>query len=487
MTSRLSRCSPFIPVRKLLLSVPLRVKILGLALGLILTLSLVTIFLVRQELNRSIDAALREEATLVAGELSHQARDLLLINDIFALNSLLKNMQNNRPDIRYIFVHDSRQQVLAHTFGSLFPMELLFRQRPFPEGEGESDPVTRQIVTSEGLIWDSHAEVFPGGNIYIRVGVKGDNLRRQLSSLTVALVNTTVIVAAIGITLSLFLSWLIAKPVTQLLAATREIRRGNYDFTLPREADDEIGKLIEGFGEMARSLAQAEQVRLEKEKLQKEFLQRLMAGQEGERKHIARELHDQTGQALASCMVELKLLEQAGGSEALRQGISRLKKSITTELETLHSLAMDLRPSVLDDLGLIPALEMYVNRFRERYPVEIHLRLLGPMEERIDVCVETCIYRIIQESLTNMAKYAKAGEAAIFLERKKETIRGGVEDNGIGFDPDAIDPAKSMGLYGMRERIQLLGGKFTITSDQDIGTMISFEVPIKPEVCHEKI
>ncbi|PLX49230.1 MAG: hypothetical protein C0613_08090 [Desulfobulbaceae bacterium] len=484
MTDKQNSSCRITPVKKLLLSVPLRVKILGLAMGLILTLSLVTIFLVRQELNRSINAALREEATLVAGELSHQARDLLLINDIFALNSLLKNMQNNRPDIRYIFVHDSRQHVLAHTFGSLFPIELLLRQQPFPGDE--PGPITRQIATSEGLIWDSHAEIFPGGNIYIRVGVKGDNLRRQLSTLTGALVNTTAIVAAIGIALSLFLSWLIAKPVTQLLAATREIRRGNYDFSLPREADDEIGKLIEGFGDMARSLAQAEKIRQEKEKLQKEFLQRLMAGQEGERKHIARELHDQTGQALASCMVELKLLEQAAGSEALQQGIARLKKSITSELESLHALAMDLRPSVLDDLGLIPALEMYISRFQKRHRIKIKLRLLGPLEERIDACVETCIYRIIQESLTNMSKYAEASEAALFLERKQETIRGGIEDNGIGFDPEAIDPTKSMGLYGMRERIELLGGKFSISSDREIGTMISFELPIKPEVCHEK-
>lgn len=484
MTDKLNSSCRITPVKKLLLSIPLRVKILGLAMGLILTLSLVTIFLVRQELNRSIDRALREEATLVTGELSHQARDLLLINDIFALNSLLKNMQKNRPDIRYIFVHDSRHNVLAHTFGNLFPIDLLKRQQPVPGDD--HGPITRQIATSEGLIWDSHAEVFPGGNIYVRVGVKGDNLRRQLSSLTGALVNTTAIVAAIGIALSLFLSWLIAKPVTQLLAATREIRRGNYDFPLPREADDEIGKLIDGFADMAHSLAQAEKIRQEKEKLQKEFLQRLMAGQEGERKHIARELHDQTGQALASCMVELKLLEQASGSEALQQGIARLKKSITSELESLHSLALDLRPSVLDDLGLIPALEMYISRFRERHRIKIKLRLLGPIEQRIDPCVETCIYRIIQESLTNMTKYAEATEAALFLERKQETIRGGIEDNGIGFDPETIDPTKSMGLYGMRERIELLGGKFSISSDWEIGTMISFELPIKPEVCHEK-
>ncbi len=469
--------------KKLLLSVPLRVKILGLALGLILTLSFITIFLVRQELNQNIDHALREEAGLVAGELSYQARDLLLINDVFALNSLLRNMRKNRPDIRYIFVHNSRQQVLAHTFDNLFPMELM-DQEPFPGGH--QGPVTRRLKTSEGMIWDSHAEVFSGGDIFIRVGVKGDNLRRQLSSLTGTLVKMTGLVAGVGTVLSLFLSGLIAKPVTQLLSATREIRRGNYNVALPWEADDEIGKLIEGFGDMARSLQHAETDREDKERLQREFLQRVMAGQEGERKRIARELHDQTGQALASCMVELKLLEQATEGKALRQGIDRLKKSITSELEALHTLAMDLRPSVLDDLGLIPAIQMSVDRFRQRYATEIRLRFLGDMEERTDPCVETCIYRIIQESLTNMAKYAQASEASIFLERKTETIRGGIEDNGIGFDHETIDAAKSMGIYGMRERIQLLGGKFAINSEHGLGTMISFEIPVAPRVCHEK-
>lgn len=469
--------------KKILLSVPLRVKILGLALGLISVLSLVTILIVRQELNRNIELSLQEESRLVAGELSYQARDYLLINDIFGLTGTLKNVRKNRPDIRYIFVHDGKNHVLAHTFGPLFPSELLFKKQL---SGNPQEPVTTKLATNEGWIWDTTAEIFPGGNTFIRVGVKGDSLRRQLSSLTNVLIKTTGGVATMAVALSLFLSWLIAKPVTQLLAATREIRRGKYDVILPKEADDEIGKLIEGFADMTISLAQAEKIREEKEKLQKEFLQRIMAGQEQERKRISRELHDQTGQALASCMVELRLLEQAGEGDEMREGIGRLKENITRELEALHNLAMDLRPSVLDDLGLIPALEMYVDHFRKRHGTDIRLRVLGPMQERIDPCTETCIYRIIQESLTNMAKYAEASECSIFLERKPETIRGGVEDNGIGFDQDNIDPAKSMGLYGMQERIHLLGGKFSINSDKEIGTMISFEIPIKPEVCHEK-
>lgn len=467
--------------KKILLSVPLRAKILGLALGLILALSFVTISLVRQELNSNIESALREESNLVAGELSYQARDFLLINDIFGLNSTLKNMQKNRPDIRYIFVHNHHNHVLAHTFGNLFPSELLFSTIPNNNGQ----PFTQKIITNEGSIWDTQAEIFPDGDAFVRVGVKGDNLRRQLSSLTGSLIKTTGAVATVGVILSLFLSWLIAKPVMQLLSATREIRRGKYDFPLVKEADDEIGKLIKGFTEMARSLAQAEKIRNDKEKLQKEFLQRLMAGQEGERKRIARELHDQTGQALASCMVELKLLEETKDSEKFHQGTARLKKSITQELEALHSLAMDLRPSVLDDLGLIPATEMFIKNYEHRHNITIHLNLLGPIKERLDPCVETCTYRIIQESLTNISKYAKATEASIFLERKQSLLRGGIEDNGVGFEIESVDPSKSMGLYGMRERIELLGGKFTLNSDREIGTMITFEIPVKPEICHE--
>lgn len=468
--------------RSVLLSVPLKLKILGLALALILLFGAVTIYKVQAALSENIDAFLREESRFVATELSYQSHDYLLINDVYGLTQMLRNTVQNRPDLRYVFVRNAEGQVVAHTFEGGFPADLLGKAPGLPPLAS----APKLLHTNEGRIWEATAGISNGNEGAVVVGVKGDSLRRQIGVITGSLARTTLLVAIFGVLLSLGLTWIITKPVGRLLEATRAVRRGDYSVRLdPTESQDELGKLMEGFNAMVVSLASADKARLEKEYLQRDFLHRVMAGQEGERKRIARELHDQTGQALASFMVDLKVLENAQSANDLGQGITRLKKAITEEMEAIHDLAVALRPTVLDDLGLVPAVEMLARNFEKRHRIQVRLNFLGLLDRRLDLCLETCVYRIIQEALTNIARHAQATEVTIFLEGREKTLRGGVEDNGLGFEPENIDQAKHMGIYGMRERIQLLGGSFHIDSDKGIGAMISFEIPIKQEKCHE--
>jgi signal transduction histidine kinase len=395
----------------------------------------------------------------------------------------------NRPDLRYVFVRNAAGQVVAHTFEGGFPADLLGSSPGVSlpaSGFSPPDPGPRLLRTNEGNIWEARAGISSGNEGAVVVGVKGDSLRRQIGVITRSLAHTTLLVAVFGVLLSLGLTWLITRPVTRLLEATRAVRRGDYSVHLdPAASRDELGKLMEGFNAMALSLASADKARVEKEHLQRDFLHRVMAGQEGERKRIARELHDQTGQALASFMVDLKVLENVRSAEGLGQGITRLKKAITEEMEAIHDLAVALRPTVLDDLGLLPAVEMLARNFEKRHRIQVRLNFLGFLERRVDLCLETCVYRIIQEALTNIAKHAQATEVTIFLEGREEILRGGVEDNGRGFEPEKIDQGERMGIYGMRERIQLLGGSFHIDSDKGVGAMISFEIPLRQEKCHE--
>lgn len=468
--------------RSLLLSVPLKLKILGLALALILLFGAVTIYKVQVALSENFDAFLREESRFVATELSYQSHDYLLINDAYGLTQMLRNTVQNRPDLRYVFVRNAAGQVVAHTFEGGFPADLLEKA----SGLAPQESLPKLLRTNEGDIWEATAGISNGNEGAVVVGVKGDSLRRQIGAITGALARTTLLVAIFGALLSLGLTWLITRPVTRLLEATRAVRRGDYSVRLTTtESRDELGKLMEGFNAMALSLASADKARVEKELLQRDFLHRVMAGQEGERKRIARELHDQTGQALASFMVDLKVLENAQSAKELGQGITRLKKAITEEMEAIHDLAVALRPTVLDDLGLMPAVEMLARNFEKRHRIEVRLNFLGLLDRRLDLCLETCVYRIIQEALTNVAKHAQATEVTVFLEGREKTLRGGVEDNGRGFEPGNIDQEKHMGIYGMRERIQLLGGSFHIDSDKGVGAMISFEIPLKQEKCHE--
>lgn len=469
--------------RSILLSVPLKLKILGLALTLILLFGAVTIYKVQAALSENIDSFLREESRFVATELSYQAHDYLLINDVYGLTQMLRNTVQNRPELRYVFVRNAEGQVVAHTFEGGFPADLLEKAPGLsPQGSGP-----KLLRTNEGNIWEARAGISNGNEGAVVAGVKGDSLRRQIGAITRSLARTTLLVAVFGVLLSLGLTWLITRPVGRLLEATRAVRRGDYSVTLaPTESRDELGKLMEGFNAMVLSLASADKAWLEKEHLQRDFLHRVMAGQEGERKRIARELHDQTGQALASVMVDLKMLENAKNETETRQSISRLRKAITEEMEAIHELAVALRPSVLDDLGLVPAVEMLVRGFINRHGIPVELTIIGFAEKRPDACTETCVYRIVQEALANVARHARATEVSVLLEWRGEKIRGVIEDNGIGFEPELVDSKTRLGVLGMKERTQLLQGAFRIESSPGEGAMLVFEMPAKAVVCHEQ-
>jgi signal transduction histidine kinase len=176
-------------------------------------------------------------------------------------------------------------------------------------------------------------------------------------------------------------------------------------------------------------------------------------------------------------MVRLKMLDKADLSN-LSKEIDSLKKSLIEEMGAIHNLALELRPSVLDDMGLVAALELYLNQFRERHGLHVDLVKIGMEDKRADHCVETCIYRIIQESLTNVVKHAKADTIKILLELRQENIRGIIEDNGSGFDLCKI-PRERLGIYGMEERASLLGGTLKVDSEPGQGTMVSFTIPAK--------
>jgi len=468
--------------KSFLLSVPLKLKILGLALGLILFFGAVTIYNVQKALKENMDDFLKEESRFIAAGLSYQVYDYLLINDLYGLTQMLRDMVQSRPDLRYIFVRNSTGQVIAHTFEGGFPVDLLTSPARIPSASSE----LRLLHTNEGKIWEASAGISNGSEGEVLVAVRGDRLQRQIEGITGALARTTLLVATFGMLLSLGLTWLITRPVGRLLKATRAVQGGDYSVRLiPAETKDELGKLMEGFNAMVLSLASADNARLEKEYLQRDFLHRVMAGQESERKRIARELHDQTGQALASVMVDLKMLENAKNESETSQSIGRLRKAITEEMAAIHDLAVALRPSVLDDLGLVPAVEMLVRSFIGRQGIMVELTIIGFAEKRPDACTETCIYRVVQEALANVARHAQATEVSVLLEWRGDKIRGVIEDNGIGFDPDLVDAKTSLGVLGMQERIQLLQGTFRIESSPDEGAMLVFEMAARAGICHE--
>jgi len=221
-----------------------------------------------------------------------------------------------------------------------------------------------------------------------------------------------------------------------------------------------------------------EQVRAGHNQLQS-LSRRLVQVQETERRHIARELHDEAGQALTSLMVGLRLLErEVADPETVIKHVTELKSMTNDVLENLHRLAMDLRPASLDHLGLTAALRQYIETFSQQHGLKMQFEVVGLDDlPRLPPTVETNVYRIVQETLTNVVRHAQATQVDVLLERRGDQVVTIVEDNGIGFDPESAKQSGRLGLLGMRERAEMLGGTLEIESKPGSSTTVYVEVP----------
>jgi signal transduction histidine kinase len=207
--------------------------------------------------------------------------------------------------------------------------------------------------------------------------------------------------------------------------------------------------------------------------------QRLIKAQEAERLHLSREIHDESGQLLSALTVQLGLLErEAGHLSVVDQQIAELKHT-TNQLQTnLHQLAVNLRPASLDHLGLVTALQQYVEEFNRQYCIAVEFEAIGLQEKRLREDIETALYRIVQESLTNVALHAQASRVDVLLNLRDRQIIAIVEDDGIGFTPTTPTIESHLGLFGMTERVEMLGGQLIIESSPGKGTAVRVEVPV---------
>jgi signal transduction histidine kinase len=208
----------------------------------------------------------------------------------------------------------------------------------------------------------------------------------------------------------------------------------------------------------------------------RDALRRVVAGQEVERRRLARELHDETGQALTSILLGLRTVEEAGSGDSVKKSIGDVRQLVVTTLQDVRKLAVQLRPKALDDFGLVPALERLVHTFAEGTGLSVDLETqLG--EERLPGEVETTLYRIVQEALTNIVKHAEAQNVSVLVVRHDSSATLVVEDDGQGFDPSTTRD-DGMGLLGMRERVELHDGKLKIEASPRAGTTLAVEMPL---------
>lgn len=464
-------------------AVSIRTKILGMVLGLMLVLGFGIALQVRSVLIKDLERHLEEESIAIARDTAARATDMILINDVFSLHQLLMDTVEVNEDVRYAFVLDPNNQVIAHTFGAGFPLELI-------NANGCSE-CTRQNIkilsTNEGRIWDTAVPIYDGQAGEARVGLSDARINNILDAVTTSLLITTFAVSLVGVAAGGLLTWILTKPILALVQSAQAVGRGDLTQKVESWADDEIGALADAFNVMTDDLRHAEQARAERDQLRAQLLERVIQAQEEERKRISRELHDETGQALTALMVGLKAVRDLCPDPAIRARATELRDLAAQTLDEVHNLALELRPSALDDLGLTAALDRYVADYSARYQINVDFAVRGIESNRLPAPIEIALYRIIQESLTNVVRHADATIASVLIEIREDHVIAIVEDNGRGFDPSAKDGNRNkLGLYGMQERVKLLGGNFTIESTPGSGTSIFIDFPLNEELASDQ-
>ena len=238
----------------------------------------------------------------------------------------------------------------------------------------------------------------------------------------------------------------------------------------PRFADEDlrVAEVLASRAAIAVDLA---------ERVSRDSVRRVIEAQEQERARLARELHDETGQALTSILLELKAFEDVVSGEDSRERTTALRELVVRTLQDVRRLAVELRPAALDDFGLGPALERLVDSVRESTDLTVQLET-GLGDERLGKEAETTLYRFVQEGLTNVLKHAGATHVSVSLVRKDGSVSAVVEDDGRGFAVNEVRQ-DALGLAGMRERAALLRGRFSIESAPGQGTTLAVEVPVE--------
>jgi signal transduction histidine kinase len=310
------------------------------------------------------------------------------------------------------------------------------------------------------------------------------------------------IIMAWGIGLS------ITRPVNILTRAAQKISSGNLEDPIPSSGKDEIARLALTFDQMRLKLKEsidtielwnreleqrvkertkdleASQAALKRKELaHQELLKEVISIQEEERKRVARELHDETSQILSALILGLDSLREKSSDSALKENLQNTRSLAEDVLNGIHRLIFDLRPAMLDDLGLLPAIHWFAQK--QLNPLGVGITFEGREEEkRLPGPIETAIFRVVQEAINNIAKHAQAENVVISYSQIDQLVSIEIEDDGKGFDIEELrtstDRKRGLGLLGMKERINQLEGSFKLETAPAMGTRITIGVALPP-------
>jgi two-component system sensor histidine kinase UhpB len=320
-------------------------------------------------------------------------------------------------------------------------------------------------------------KVLIANSLIIFVGATGGTwLATHLNVSPYATPMSLIIFITIGWLVSVVLNFVVLqiafRPLTELGKVMKRVRAGERSLRAPLTGvDSQADQLAEAFNMVLEALDEASRLRASQ----------IIQAQEQERQRIARELHDETSQVLTSLLISLTLLEESVETQETRERIADTRALAHSTLRAIRNLSIDLRPSALDDLGLLPALRWYVKEYQKKCSINVEFHATG-FKERLPAEMETALYRIVQECLTNTAKHANANRVTITLKEETNRVYARITDDGQGFDYEALlktpGQERGLGLAGMNERAVLLDGTLNIHSTPERGTIIEVSIPL---------
>lgn len=475
---------------KRLHNMPINRKMLWVNLFSLLFLATILGGLIWDSLNRLMVENLEKRGSEIGSHVSSLSANYILIEDYYSIYELISQTLNANDDIRYILMLNSENQLLSHTFPKGVPRSLL--QLPIPSEK--KDYYLSVFSSEEGRIYDILVPIENGSIGFVRIGMNEESAKAFIVKKVQELIMITLLICTLAAIIILAVTGIITKPIKNLVDVVSKITDGQLRVRAVVTSQDEIGKLATAFNRMADSLLtqREEQAQLfanrellllqlqERDALRDTLINKLMTIQEDERKRISRELHDETSQGVTSLMVAMRVLADDADNEAQRQALLASRDVAAEILQGIREMAVDLRPPVLDELGLVSAIRKYVAKFQERHGITVKLiiteELSIPGEEAV------ALYRILQEGLNNIVKHSKATSITLHLAIENKLILLSLCDNGTGISPQTIEQARRenrLGLYGMQERAELMGGTFVIEmGPQGLGTELKVTIPL---------
>ena len=483
------------------LSVPIFVKILGIGLLTTALFGTVAFYQIRMGMLRTHYQIHGETALSLATSLAGRLEPLVVDGNTSGMNVEVSRTMGEFPDVRYIVVQNAEGGIISHgfTFPKEAPADLLGKggdmcaachaalsPQEIPADLLETKPQAelssgnlRAYARKEGLILEVNVPIGDGKPGTVRLGVGDKIIAREMGSITHSLAVSLTLCVVVGLSLAGLLALVLMRPIRDLVLATQRLRMGDFSVRANVHSLDEIGHLAEAFNRMAEGLDTYRRQVEEKEAARQMLIGKIVRAQEEERKHVARELHDQLGQMLSKTLLTVD--SACASCEGRQNHCHEIRDDIRDMIDEVRLLAWNVRPSILDDYGLNRALEQYITETAKRVNFALDYQSAIPTEtERFATPeVEATLYRIAQEAITNIIRHAKASQASVILMCRESEIVLLVEDNGVGFDAEKGGTPRALGLMGMQERTALVGGELKIDSEVGKGTTVRVRIPLK--------